>query len=57
VLIGEPETDEFQCLKGGQVLIHSPDRVAVSEKAMGLPPGHYAFRALGKPPEDLVLVL
>jgi hypothetical protein len=57
VLIGEPEMDEFQRLKAGRVIFHSPDRDAVYQKAMEMPPGHYAFRFLGKLPEDMALVL
>jgi hypothetical protein len=57
VLIAEPETDELQCLKAGRVIFHSPDRDAVYQKAMEMPPGHYAFRFLGELPEDMVLVL
>jgi hypothetical protein len=57
VLIGEPQTDECQRLKAGKVLYHSPDRDAVYDRANEMPPGHYAFRFLGKFPEDMVLVL
>src|SRR5215213_7368898 len=34
VLIGEPQTDEFQRLHAGKVLFHSPDREAVYRKAI-----------------------
>jgi hypothetical protein len=57
VLIGEPQTDEGQRLQAGKVLFHSPDRDEVYRKAQEMPPGHYAFRFLGKPPENMALVL
>jgi len=57
VLIGEPQTDEFQHLRAGKVLFHSPDREAVYQKAIELRPGNFAFRFLGKLPEDMAFVL
>jgi len=57
VLIGDPETDEFQHLRAGRVLFHSPDREAVYQKAIELRPGHFAFRYLGEWPEDMAFVL
>ena len=57
VLIGDPQTDEMQQLRGGRVLFHNSDPDEVCRKALEFPPGRYALRFLGKLPEDLVLVL
>jgi hypothetical protein len=57
VLIGEPQTDEFQRLSAGKVLFHSPDREEVYQKAIELRPGYFAFRFLGELPEDMAFVL
>lgn len=57
VLIGEPQTDEFQQLLGGKVLFHSPDRDEVYRKAIELRPGYFAFRYLGEMPKDMVFIL
>ncbi len=57
VLIGEPETDEFQHVRAGRVLFHSPDREEVYRKAIDLRPGRFAFRYLGEVPEGAAFVL
>jgi hypothetical protein len=57
VLIGEPETDEFQHVSAGKVLFHSPDRDEVYRKAIELRPGHFAFRCLGDWPKDMEFIL
>lgn len=57
VLNGEPQTDEFQRLRSGKVLFHSPDREEVYRKATDLRPEHFAFRYLGELPEDMAFVL
>ena len=57
VLIGDPQTDEFQRLLAGEVLFHSPDRDAVDQKLLELRPSRFAFRYLGTLPEDMALVL
>jgi hypothetical protein len=57
VLIGEPQTDEYQRLLSGKVLFHSPDREAVYQKAIELQPGFFAFRYLGELPDDMAFVL
>jgi hypothetical protein len=57
VLIGDPQTDEFQRLTSGKVLFHSPDREEVYRKAIELRPKHFAFRYLGELPEDMAFVL
>jgi hypothetical protein len=57
VLIGEPQTDEFQQVHAGRVLFHSPDREAVYRKAIELRPGRFAFDDLGEWPEELAFVL
>jgi hypothetical protein len=57
VLIGDPQTDEYQRVLGGTVLFHSPNREEVYQKAIELRPGHFAFRFLGTFPEDMVFVL
>lgn len=57
VLIGDPQTDEAQRLRGGRVLFHSPDREEVYRRAIELRPGHFAFRYLGEVPEDMAFVL
>ena len=51
VLIGEPETDEFQHVRAGTVLFHSPDREEVYRKAIDLRSSHFASRYLGEFPE------
>jgi hypothetical protein len=57
VLIGDPQTDDYQRVVGGKVLFHSRNREEVYQKAIELRPGHFAFRFLGAIPEDLVFVL
>jgi hypothetical protein len=57
VLIGEPQIDEFQHVRAGKVLFHSPDREEVYRKAIDLRPGHFAFRYLGEFPEDMAFAL
>jgi hypothetical protein len=57
VLIGEPQTDECQRLLAGKVLFHSADRDEVDRRLLELRPVRFAFRYLGKLPEDLALVL
>jgi hypothetical protein len=57
VLIGEPQTDEFQHLRAGKVLFHSPDREEVYRKAIELRPREFAFRHLGELPEDMAFAL
>ncbi len=56
VLIVEPDVDEFQHVRGGKVLFHSPDRDAVWHKAFELKLGHIAVRYLGTIPDDMVFV-
>lgn len=57
VLIGEPQTDEFQHVRAGKVLFHSPDRDEVYRKAIELRPGDFAFRHLGELPSDMAFAL
>ncbi len=57
VLIGDPQTDEYQRVLGGTVLFHSPNREEVYQKAIELDLDDCAFRYLGPFPDDLVLVL
>lgn len=57
VLIGEPQTDEFQRLVSGRVLFYSSDRGEVDRRLLELRPARFAFRYLGSIPEDLALVL
>ncbi|MFI5455196.1 MAG: hypothetical protein ACHRXM_07055 [Isosphaerales bacterium] len=57
VLIGDPETDEYQRVVAGKVLFHSLKRDEVYQKALELRPRHSAFRFLGTIPEDMVFVL
>jgi hypothetical protein len=57
VLIGDPETDEYQRVLSGTVLFHSPNRDEVYQKAIELDLNRFAFRYLGSYPEHLVLVL
>jgi hypothetical protein len=57
VLIGEPETDEYQRVLSGTVLFHSPNREEVYQKAIELDLHHCAFRYLGTYPEHMVLML
>jgi hypothetical protein len=58
VLIDQPESDEYQRVRRGTVVFHSPDRDAVAAKAMELPiPRHAAVRFTGirKPGHVLIL--
>jgi hypothetical protein len=57
VLIGDPQTDEFQHLLSGIVLFHSPDRDEVDRKLLELRPPRFAFRYLGELPKDMALIL
>jgi hypothetical protein len=57
VLIGDPETDEYQRVVAGKVLFHSRNREEVYQKAIERRPGDFAFRFLGTIPEDMVFVL
>ena len=57
VLIGDPQTDENQGLRGGRVLFHGPDRDEVYRKARELRLDRIAVRYLGPWPEDMALVL
>ena len=57
VLIGDPQTDEYQRLLAGTVLFHSLDREEVDRKLLELRPSRFAFRFLGTLPDDLALVL
>ncbi len=57
VLIGDPQTDEFQRLLAGTVLFHSPERDEVDRKLLELRPTRFAFRYLGTLPEDTALIL
>ena len=57
VLIGDPELDEQQQLRGGRVLFHSPNGDEVSRKLNDYPKGRYGFRCFVKPPEGMVFVL
>jgi hypothetical protein len=56
VLIGDPQTDEYQRVLAGRVLFHSPSRDEVYQKAIELGPTHSAFRYLGTFPADIVFV-
>ncbi len=57
VLIGDPQTDDFQRLLAGKVLFHSPERDEVDRKLLELRPPRFAFRYLGTLPEDIALIL
>jgi hypothetical protein len=57
VLIGDPQTDEYQRLLAGNVLFHSPNRDEVDQKLLELRPSRFAFRFLGTFPDDMALVL
>jgi hypothetical protein len=57
VLIGDPQTDEYQRLLAGTVLFHSPERDDVDRKLLELRPARFAFRYLGTLPEDVALIL
>ena len=57
VLIGDPQTDEYQRLLAGIVLFHSPARDDVDRKLLELRPPRFAFRYLGTMPEDVALIL
>lgn len=56
VLIGDPQTDEYQRLLAGTVLFHSSDRDDVDRKLLELRPPRFAFRYLGAMPEDVALI-
>ena len=57
VLIGDPQTDEYQRVLAGTVLFHSPSREEVYRKALELRPKNSAFRFLGTIPDEMVFVL
>jgi hypothetical protein len=58
VLIDRPEIDEYQRVRRGQVVFHSPDRDAVYAKSLELPvPRSAAVRFTGKPKPGHVLIL
>ena len=57
VLIGDPQTDEFQRLLAGKVLFHSPDRDEVDRQLLEIRPTRFAFRYLGTLPEGMALIL
>ncbi len=57
VLIGDPETDEYQRVLAGKVLFRSPNRDEVYQRALELRPTRSAFRFLGTIPEDVVFVV
>jgi hypothetical protein len=58
VLIDQPESDEYQRVRRGKVVFHSPDRDAVDAKSLELPvPRHAAVRFTGKPKPGHVLIL
>ena len=56
-LIGEPQMDEDQRLRAGEVLYYGADREGAYLKAIELRPGHFAFRYLGELPEDMAIEL
>jgi hypothetical protein len=58
VLIDQPELDDYKRVRRGQVLFHSPDRDAVSARALELPvPRWAAVRYTGKRQPGHVLIL
>jgi hypothetical protein len=57
ILIGDPQTDEYQRLRAGKVLFHSPERDEVDRELLNLRPARFAFHYLGSLPEDLTLIL
>ena len=52
VLIGDPEVDELQQLRGGRVLFHSTSSEDIYQKDAELPPGHYGYRSFVPWPKD-----
>ncbi len=57
VLIGDPESDEFQQVMAGTVLFHSVERDEVDRKLLELRPARFAFRFTGTLPDDVALIL
>ncbi len=57
VLIGDPQTDDFERLLAGEVLFHSPERDAVDQKLLELRTSRFAFRYLVTLTDDTALVL
>jgi hypothetical protein len=57
VLIGDPQTDDYHHVLAGEVLVVSPDREAVYDKALELRPTNCAFRFLGEWPKDAEFIL
>ncbi len=57
VLIGDPQTDENLCVRGGVVLCHSKDRDEVYRKAVELRPKRFAMHYTGAIPADTEVVL
>ncbi len=57
VLVGDPETNEYQEVTAGRVLWHSPDRDEVYRKAVELRPRRSAFLCFRKRPPKTCLML
>ncbi len=57
VLIGDPQTDEYQRVLAGKVLFHSPNREDVYQKAIELNLDDCAFRSLESYPAGMKFVL
>jgi hypothetical protein len=58
VLLGDPETNEYQEVLRGRLIFHSSDRDEVDRQALLLPiPRHIAIFYTGPIPEDVEFVL
>jgi hypothetical protein len=57
VVVAEPVVDEALEVLAGTVVSHGPDKDAVYGAVIGKGYRDLAFRYLGEPPRDLVLVL
>lgn len=57
VLVGDPETNEFQEVTAGRVMWHSSDRDEVYRKSVELRPRRSAFLCFRKRPPNTYLML
>lgn len=57
VLLKDPKTTKSLELKSGKLLYHSKNRDEVYRKAIKLQPKHSAVFFVGKPPDDVVIIL
>jgi hypothetical protein len=58
VLLADVQEDRYERIQRAKVLWHSPDKDEVSQKAVELKPGKFAFLYMGeKIPKDVAVIL